>query len=85
VRWRPVRWYDDMMIMTNKADDSNNNNNNNNSSSDVELLSSSLPLWNEELAVDFAAAEKKKIMLQKEKNQNYKARKVDSRFEIQQQ
>ena len=53
-----------MMIMTNKTDDSNNNNNNN-SSSDVELLSSSLPLWNEELAAEFAAAEKRKMMLHK--------------------
>jgi|GEM_PF-3947507 len=59
-----------MMIMKNKADNSNINN----SSSDVELLSSSLPLWNEELAAEFAAAEKKKMMmLQKEKKQNYKA------------
>ncbi len=70
--------------MKNKAD--NNNNININSSSDVELLSSSLPLWNEELAAEFAAAEKKKMMmLQKEKKQNYKAQKVDSCFEIQQQ
>jgi hypothetical protein len=59
-----VRWYDDMMIMKNKADDSNNN-----SSSDVELLLSSLPLWNEELAAEFAAAEKTKMMLQKEKKE----------------
>jgi hypothetical protein len=70
VSWGAVRWYDDMMIMKNKADNSNINN----SSSDVELLSSSLPLWNEELAAEFAAAEKKKMMmLQKEKKQNYKA------------
>ena len=68
--------------MKNKADNSNDNNNN--SSSDVEFLSS-LPLWNEELAAEFAAAEKKKMMLQKEKKQNYKAQKVDSCFEIQQQ
>jgi hypothetical protein len=63
VIWGAVRWYDDMMIMTNKTDDSNNNNNNNNNnlSSDVELLSSSLPLWNEELAAEFAAAEKRKM------------------------
>jgi hypothetical protein len=64
VSWGAVRWYDDMMIMTNKTDDSNNNNNNNNNnlSSDVELLlSSSLPLWNEELAAEFAAAEKRKM------------------------
>ena len=47
-----------MMIMTNKTDDSNNNND---LSSDVELLSSSLPLWNEELAAEFAAAEKRKM------------------------
>jgi hypothetical protein len=80
-----VRWYDDMMIMKNKADNNNNNNLNINSSFDVEL-SSSLPLWNEELAAEFAAAEKKKMMmLQKEKKQNYKAQKVDSCFEIQQQ
>ena len=70
-----------MMIMKNKVD----NNNNINSSSDVELLSSSLPLWNEELAAEFAATEKKKMMLQKEMKQNYKAQKVDSCFEIQQQ
>jgi hypothetical protein len=50
-----------MMIMTNKTDDSNNNNNKNYSSSDVELLSSSLALWNEELAAEFAAAEKRKM------------------------
>jgi hypothetical protein len=79
-----VRWYDDMMIMKNKADNSNNNNNN--SGFDIELLvSSSVPLWNEELAAEFAVAEKKKMMLQKEKKQSYKARKVDSRFEIKQQ
>lgn len=75
-----------MMIIKNKADNSNSNSNNksNNSSSDIELLSS-LPLWNEELAAEFAAAEKKKMMLQKEKKQSYKAQKVDSRFEIKQQ
>ena len=61
-----IRWYDAMMIMKNKADNSNNNN----SSSDVELLSLS-PLWNEELAAEFAAAEKKKMMLQKENKQNH--------------
>jgi hypothetical protein len=65
VSWGAVRWYDDMMIMTNKTDDSNNNNKNNNSSSDVELSSSSLPLWNEEFAAEFAAAEKRKMMLHK--------------------
>ncbi len=80
-----VRRYDDMMIMKNKAGNSNSNSNNNYSSSDIELLSS-LPLWNEELAAEFAAAEKKKMMmLQKEKKQSYKAQKVDSRFEIVQQ
>ena len=73
--------------MKNKADNSNSNSNsNNNSSSDIELLlSSSVPLWNEELAAEFAVAEKKKLMLQKEKKQSYKAQKVDSRFEIKQQ
>jgi hypothetical protein len=62
-----VRWYYDMMIIKNKADNSNSNNNN--SSFDIELLSS-LPLWNEELAAQFAAAEKKKMMVQKEKKQS---------------
>lgn len=72
-----------MMIMKNKADNSNNSNSNK-SNFDIELLSS-LPLWNEELAAEFATAEKKKMMLQKEKKQSYKAQKVDSRFEIKQQ
>jgi hypothetical protein len=78
-----VRWYDDMIIMKNKADNKNNNNYNYyNSSFDIELLSS-LPLWNEELAAEFAAAEKRKMMmLQKEKKQSYKAQKIDLCFEI---
>jgi hypothetical protein len=72
--------------MKNKADNSSNSNNSNNNKSnfDIELISS-LPLWNEELAAEFAASEKKKMMLKKEKKQNYKAQKVDSRFEIKQQ
>lgn len=72
-----------MMIMKNKADNSNSSSNNN-SNFDIELLSSSIPLWNEELAAEFAASEKKKMMLKKEKKQSYKAQKVDSRFEIKQ-